>query len=57
MALNDLAREIAQDPAIFGTDEAVEAKVMGQVLKLVEDKNSEVKNQAVKWYVAAIVVC
>ncbi|KDQ17665.1 hypothetical protein BOTBODRAFT_172104 [Botryobasidium botryosum FD-172 SS1] len=48
MALNDLANEIAQDQAIFGSDETIEAKVLNQVLKLVEDKISEVKNQAVK---------
>lgn len=49
MALNDLIQEINQDPAIFGTDENTETKVLNQVLALVEDKNSEVKNQAVKW--------
>jgi cullin-associated NEDD8-dissociated protein 1 len=51
MALNDLIQEINQDPAIFGTDENIEIKVLNQVLALVEDKNSEVKNQAVKWLV------
>lgn len=48
MGLNDLMTEIKQDPASFQGDEAVESKVLKQVLALVEDKISEVKNQAVK---------
>ncbi|KAG6884973.1 hypothetical protein C0992_005551, partial [Termitomyces sp. T32_za158] len=40
--------EIKQDPNCFLGDEAVENKVLNQVLLLVEDKISEVKNQAVK---------
>ncbi|KAF8907661.1 armadillo-type protein [Gymnopilus junonius] len=48
MGLNDLMTEIKQDPASFTGDDAVEAKVLNQVLSLVEDKISEVKNQAVK---------
>ena len=51
MGLNDLMNEIKQDPNSFIGDESVENKVLRQVLKLVEDKISEVKNQAVKWYV------
>src|SRR4051812_36495625 len=51
MGLNDLMSEIKQDPASFTGDEAIENKVLKQVLALVEDKISEVKNQAVKWYV------
>jgi cullin-associated NEDD8-dissociated protein 1 len=51
MGLNDLMSEIKQDPACFVGDEAVENKVLTQVLALVEDKISEVKNQAVKWLV------
>ncbi|KAI6044307.1 ARM repeat-containing protein [Pisolithus marmoratus] len=49
MGLNDLLNETKQDPNSFLGDESVENKVLRQVLKLVEDKISEVKNQAVKW--------
>lgn len=48
MGLNDLMTEIKQDPTSFQGDETVENKVLNQVLALVEDKISEVKNQAVK---------
>ncbi|KAF8060828.1 armadillo-type protein [Lyophyllum atratum] len=48
MGLNDLMTEIKQDQTCFLGDEAVETKVLHQVLALVEDKISEVKNQAVK---------
>ncbi|KAF5376967.1 hypothetical protein D9615_007234 [Tricholomella constricta] len=48
MGLNDLMTEIRQDQSCFLGDEAVETKVLNQVLALVEDKISEVKNQAVK---------
>ncbi|KAJ7366442.1 armadillo-type protein [Mycena albidolilacea] len=48
MGLNDLMNEIKQDQSCFVGDEAVENKVIAQVLALVEDKISEVKNQAVK---------
>lgn len=51
MGLNDLLLEIKQDPNSFLGDEPTEKKVLSQVLALVEDKISEVKNQAVKWYV------
>ena len=54
MGLNDLLLEIKQDPNSFLGDEATETKVLRQVLSLVEDKISEVKNQAVKWYVRPI---
>jgi cullin-associated NEDD8-dissociated protein 1 len=49
MGLNDLMSEIKQDPGSFLGDEVTENKVLSQVLALVEDKISEVKNQAVKW--------
>ena len=49
MGLNDLLVEIKQDPNSFLGDESMENKVLRQVLALVEDKISEVKNQAVKW--------
>lgn len=48
MALNDLINEIKLDSNNFSGDESIENKVLQQVLKLVEDKISEVKNQAVK---------
>lgn len=50
MGLNDLLLEIKNDPQNFLGDEAMETKVLTQVLTLVQDKISEVKNQAVKWY-------
>jgi cullin-associated NEDD8-dissociated protein 1 len=50
MGLSDLMKEIKQDPQAFLGDESVELRVLGQVLQLVEDKISEVKNQAVKWW-------
>ena len=55
MSLNDLMTEIRTDPASFLGDEATENKVLKQVLQLVEDKISEVKNQAVKWCVVPLV--
>ncbi|KAH9982078.1 TIP120-domain-containing protein [Lactifluus volemus] len=48
MGLSDLMKEIKLDPQAFLGDESIEFKVLGQVLQLVEDKISEVKNQAVK---------
>jgi hypothetical protein len=57
MGLNDLMTEIKQDPNSFQGDEAVENKVLNQVLSLVEDKISEVKNQAVKWCVHYSSMC
>lgn len=50
MGLNDLMNEIKQDAHSFQGDDGIETKVLNQVLALVEDKISEVKNQAVKWY-------
>ena len=49
MGLTDLMSEIKQDSGNFYGDESMEYKVLQHVLKLVEDKISEVKNQAVKW--------
>ena len=48
--------EIKQDPNNFLGDEATENKVLRQVMALVEDKISEVKNQAVKWYILSDVL-
>ena len=52
MALNDLMNQVKSDPVSLTADEMVERKVLHHVMKLVEDKISEVKNQAVKWYVS-----
>ncbi len=49
MALNDLMNDLKQDSSSFSGDESVETKVLQNVLALVEDTISEVKNQAVKW--------
>jgi cullin-associated NEDD8-dissociated protein 1 len=49
MGLTDLMNEIKQDPHNFTGDESTEMKVLKQVIALVQDKISEVKNQAVKW--------
>lgn len=54
MALNDLTNTILEDPALFGPDDALEAKTVNKVIALVQDKNSEVKNQAVKWCAASL---
>ena len=51
MGLNGLMTEIKHDPSCFQGDENMENKVLKQVLALVEDKISEVKNQADKWCV------
>ncbi|KAF8303097.1 TIP120-domain-containing protein [Clavulina sp. PMI_390] len=48
MALNDLTNTILEDPTLFGNDEGLESKTVDKVVQLVQDKNSEVKNQAVK---------
>ena len=48
MALNDLMNELQKEGGI-NMDEAIEAKVIRAVLNLMEDKNSEVQNLAVKW--------
>jgi hypothetical protein len=49
MGLTDLMAEVKADSHNFSGDEATEMKVLKQVLALVQDKISEVKNQAVKW--------
>ncbi|QRW05866.1 cullin-associated NEDD8-dissociated protein 1 [Ceratobasidium sp. AG-Ba] len=47
MALNDLASDLAKN-VLSNQDEQSEAKLTRQVVALLADKNSEVKNQAVK---------
>lgn len=48
MALNDLANDLGKN-TLGSLDEQAEAKLTRQVVGLLADKNSEVKNQAVKW--------
>ncbi len=47
MATNDLMTELQKGS--IKLDDDSEKKVVGGVLKLVEDKNGEVQNLAVKW--------
>lgn len=47
MATNDLMTELQKDS--IKLDDDSEKKVVQSVLKLVEDKNGEVQNLAVKW--------
>ena len=47
MATNDLMGELAKDS--IKLDDDSERKVVHSVLKLVEDKNGEVQNLAVRW--------
>lgn len=49
MATNDLMTELQKDS--IKLDDDSEKKVVQSVLKLVEDKNGEVQNLAVKWLV------
>lgn len=51
----DLSKEVRSDPQSFLGEEATELKVLKQVLALVEDKISEVKNQAVRWCVLSLI--
>lgn len=48
MATNDLMMELQKDS--IKLDEDSERKVVTMILKLLEDKNGEVQNLAVKWY-------
>lgn len=56
MGLNDLMTEVKADSHNFTGDEATEMKVLKQVMALVQDKISEVKNQAVKWCVIQLIM-
>lgn len=49
MAANDLMAELQKDS--IKLDDDSERKVVRMILKLLEDKNGEVQNLAVKWYV------
>lgn len=49
MAANDLMTELQKDS--IKLDDDSERKVVKMLLKLLEDKNGEVQNLAVKWYV------
>lgn len=48
MATNDLMTELQKDS--IKLDDDSERKVVRMLLKLLEDKNGEVQNLAVKWY-------
>lgn len=48
MATNDLMSELQKDS--IKLDDDSERKVVKMILKLLEDKNGEVQNLAVKWY-------
>lgn len=50
MATNDLMTELQKDS--IKLDDESEKKVVKAVLRLLEDKNGEVQNLAVKWFVA-----
>lgn len=47
MATNDLMLELQKDS--IKLDEDIERKVVSMLLRLLEDKNGEVQNLAVKW--------
>jgi len=51
MALNDLTSELQRDS--FSIDEVSERKLVAQVIKNLDDKNSEVQNLVVRWFVIA----
>uniref|UniRef100_A0A9J8CVB2 Cullin-associated and neddylation-dissociated 2 (putative) n=1 Tax=Cyprinus carpio carpio TaxID=630221 RepID=A0A9J8CVB2_CYPCA len=53
MAANDLMMELQKDS--IKLDEESERKVVAMLLKLLEDKNGEVQNLAVKWLSTALV--
>lgn len=48
MATNDLMTELQKDS--IKLDDDSERKVVKMLLRLLEDKNGEVQNLAVKWY-------
>lgn len=48
MATNDLMSELQKDS--IKLDDESEKKVVKAVLRLLEDKNGEVQNLAVKWF-------
>lgn len=55
MATNDLMSELQKDS--IKLDDESEKKVVKAVLRLLEDKNGEVQNLAVKWLVAVDSCC
>ena len=52
MATNDLMSELQKDS--IKLDDESERKVVRMLLKLLEDKNGEVQNLAVRWGVSSI---
>lgn len=55
MATNDLMSELQKDS--IKLDDDSERKVVKMILKLLEDKNGEVQNLAVKWWEISVCVC
>lgn len=53
MATNDLMTELQKDS--IKLDDDSERKVVKMLLRLLEDKNGEVQNLAVKWYVSFVI--
>lgn len=54
MALNDLISEVKKHGEQFGVDDATEHSTVEQILQLMNDSNTEVKNLAVKALAALI---
>lgn len=54
MATNDLMSELQKDS--IKLDDESEKKVVKAVLRLLEDKNGEVQNLAVKWYALSLCI-
>ena len=52
MATNDLMTELQKDS--IKLDDDSERKVVKMLLRLLEDKNGEVQNLAVKWYASFV---
>ena len=48
MAVTDLSNELRKET--FAVTEQVERSIVAQLLRALEDKNSEVQNLVVKWY-------
>ena len=49
MALNDMTHQLQKDSVKLDDDS--ERKLVKKILNLIDDKNGEVQNLAVKWFV------
>ena len=49
MAINDLTHQLQKDSVKLDDDS--ERKLVRKILNLIDDKNGEVQNLAVKWFV------